>query len=75
MSYYRMLNFNNSKPINMKHKFEIGDTIIFKSPTRNGNIKATRKINGTFNGLPTVRFNGWADFVIKQNEILDIWKD
>lgn len=59
----------------MEHIFEIGDNITFKSPTRNGNIKATRKINGTFNGLPTARFNGWSNFVIKQNEIIDIWKD
>ena len=59
----------------MKHTFKIGDTITFKSPTRNGNIKATRKINGTFNGLPTVRFNGWAAFVIKQNEIIEVWKN
>jgi hypothetical protein len=58
----------------MEHDFKIGDNITFKSPTRNGNIKATRKINGTFNGLPTVQFNGWSNFVIKQNEILDIWK-
>lgn len=53
--------------------FKIGQNITFKSPTRSGNIKATRKINGVWNGLPTARFNGWAYFVIKQNEIIDIW--
>ena len=55
--------------------FNIGDTIEFKSPTRSGNYKATRKINGTWGEkkLPTVRFNGWSNFMIKQNEIIDIY--
>ncbi len=53
-------------------EFKTGQRITFKSPTRNGNIKANRIINGTFNGLPTVRFNGWVNFVIRQNEIIDI---
>ena len=53
-------------------EFKQGKRITFKSPTRNGNIKATRIINGTFNGLPTVRFNGWVNFVIRQNEIIKI---
>jgi hypothetical protein len=53
-------------------QFKQGQKITFKSPTRNGNIKATRVINGTLNGLPTVRFNGWVNFVIRQNEIIKI---
>jgi len=53
-------------------EFKQGQRITFKSPTRSGNIKATRLINGTFNGLPTVRFNGWVNFVIRQNEIIKI---
>tara|TARA_R110000764_G_scaffold112939_1_gene200078 strand:+ start:438 stop:614 length:177 start_codon:yes stop_codon:yes gene_type:complete len=52
--------------------FKIGQRITFKSPTRNGNVKATRIINGTINGLPTVRFNGWVNFIIRQNEIIEI---
>ncbi len=52
--------------------FKTGQKITFKSPTRSGNIKATRIINGTFNGLPTVRFNGWVNFVIRQKEIIKI---
>ena len=53
-------------------EFKTGQIITFKSPTRNGNIKAKRIINGTFNGLPTVRFNGWVNFVIRKNEIIEI---
>ena len=53
-------------------EFKTGQRITFKSPTRYGCIKATRIINGTFNGLPTVRFNGWVNFVIRQNEIIEI---
>ncbi len=53
-------------------EFKTGQKITFKSPTRSGNIKATRIINGTFNGLPTVRFNGWVNFVIRQKEIIKI---
>jgi len=52
--------------------FKTGQTIVFKSPTRSGNFKAKRIINGSFKGLPTVRFNGWHDFVIRQNEIIEI---
>ena len=55
-------------------KFKKGQKITFKSPTRSGNLKATRIINGTFNGLPTVRFNGWVNFVIRQKEIIEINK-
>jgi len=58
-----------------KLTFKIGDTIEFKSPTRSGDTKAIRIINGTFglDNLPTVRFNGWSNFVIKPNEIIDIY--
>jgi hypothetical protein len=55
-----------------KTNFKIGQTIIFKSPTRDGNFKAKRIINGNFKGLPTVKFNGWHDFVIRANEIIEI---
>jgi hypothetical protein len=53
-------------------QFKTGQRITFKSPIRFGNFKATRIINGTFNGLPTVKFNGWPAFVIKENEIINI---
>jgi len=53
-------------------EFKIGQIITFKSPTRSGNIKAKRIINGSFKGLPTCRFNGWVDFVVRENEIIEI---
>jgi hypothetical protein len=55
-----------------KTNFKIGQKIVFKSPTRDGNFKAKRIINGNFKGLPTVKFNGWHHFVIRQNEIIEI---
>lgn len=55
-----------------KVQFKLGQRITFKSPTRDGCIKATRVINGVYNGLPTVRFNGWSEFVIRENEIINI---
>jgi len=55
-----------------KTNFKIGQTIVFKSPTRDGNFKAKRIITGNFRGLPTVKFNGWHDFVIRENEIIEI---
>ena len=59
------------KQINWK----IGDTIVFKSPTRDGTRKAIRKINGTYGGkYPTVRYNGWSNFAVKLNEIIDIYE-
>jgi hypothetical protein len=54
-----------------KFHFKIGQKITFKSPTRWGNSKATRIINGTFKGLPTVRYGGWSAFVINANEIIE----
>ena len=52
--------------------FKIGQKITFRSLTRDGNFKAQRIINGDFRGLPTVRFNGWSNFVIKEREIIEI---
>ena len=54
-----------------KINFKTGQKITFKSPTRSGNTKATRLINGSWCGLPTVRFHGWSNFVIKENEIIE----
>lgn len=54
---------------------EVGDRIVFKSPTRSGTTKAERKVNGFWmNGFPTVRFQGWGDFVVKPSEILEVKK-
>lgn len=53
-------------------EFKQGQKITFKSPTRSGCVKATRIIKGSFKGLPTCRFNGWTDFVVRKNEIIEI---
>ena len=53
-------------------EFTIGQRITFKSPTRDGCIKATRVINGSFRGLPTCRFNGWSAFVVREHEVINI---
>jgi|14_taG_2_1085336.scaffolds.fasta_scaffold163346_2 hypothetical protein len=55
-----------------KIDFKIGQKITFKSATRSGYAKATRLINGSWCGLPTVRFHGWSNFVIKEDEIIEI---
>jgi len=56
-----------------KHTFEIGQTIVFKALTRHSYKKATRKINGSWHGSPTVRYHGWNDFIIKDHEIIEIY--
>lgn len=50
--------------------FKIGDRITFRAATRWSDRKATRVVNGFFNGRPTVRFGGWADFVVRPEEII-----
>lgn len=51
---------------------KVGDRITFRSPTRDGCRTATRVVNGFYAGdtsLPTVRYNGWAKFAVRQWEI------
>lgn len=52
--------------------FKIGQTIVFKALTRNSYKKATRKINGSRHGSPTVCYNGWNDFAVQPYEIIEI---
>lgn len=55
---------------------EVGDRIIFRSATRSGNFKANRIVNGfRSGGKPTVRFNGFHDFVVRPDEIMDVIKE
>lgn len=60
--------------LNMK----IGDYITFKSPTRSGNRKATRKITGfrEYDEFDTVvlvtQYHGWKDFAVKPYEIISV---
>ena len=55
-------------------KIKIGDTIKFKSATRDGNKSVTRKVNGFWMGgdLPTVIYNGWSNFAVRLNEISEL---
>lgn len=53
--------------------FKIGQTIVFKALTRDSYKKATRKINGSHRGSPTVRYNGWNNFIIQPYEIIEIY--
>jgi hypothetical protein len=55
---------------------QIGDSIKFKAPTRNSNKAVWRKVNGFFGytTMPTVRFEGWSNFVVRLNEIIDVDK-
>lgn len=50
----------------------IGDRIKFRATTRWGDKPATRKVNGFFQGMPTVRFGGCADFIVRPHEIIAI---
>ena len=56
-------------------KIKIGDRIEFKALTFYKSNKSIRKVNG-FNrkGLPTVKFEGWEDFVLTEKEIIRIVK-
>jgi len=55
---------------------QVGDIIKFKAPTRNSNKAVWRKVNGFYGntGMPTVRFEGWASFVVKIHEIIEVDK-
>ncbi len=53
---------------------EMGDKIVFKACTRDSFNKATRIVNGFYNGMPTVRYAGYSDFVVKPSEIITIIK-
>ncbi len=55
---------------------EIGDRIKFKSATRNSNNAVWRRVLGFWGdtSMPTVRYEGWSDFVVKLSEIIEIEK-
>ena len=56
----------------------IGDTITFRSPTRSGNRKATRKVIGFDNygfgryGVLVTSYSGWTGFAVKLDEIISV---
>ncbi len=55
---------------------QIGDSIKFKAATRNSCKAVWRKVNGFYGNtsMPTVRFEGWASFVVKMHEIIEVDK-
>ena len=56
-------------------KFEIGDTITFKAKTYYQYRKATRKVVGIdISGCPLVVYEGWTNFLVKLDEIIEVKK-
>ena len=54
-------------------QIKVGTKIEFKACTRWSSKKEIRIVNGfTRGGLPTIRFGGWSDFVLRENEIIRI---
>ena len=51
---------------------KVGDEITFRSPTRSGSRKATRKVTGfrDYGAVTVTRFHGWKDFAVKLEEII-----
>lgn len=54
----------------MIDSIKIGDRITFRAATRDSDRTATRVVNG-FDpwNRPTVRYAGWADFIVRREEI------
>lgn len=51
---------------------KVGDEITFRSPTRSGSRKATRKITGfrDYGAVTVTKYHGWTDFAVKLDEII-----
>ena len=60
--------------IDVYHDVQIGDRIKFRAITRWGDRPAWRKVNGFYGStqMPTVRFGGYATFVVRRPEIMEI---
>lgn len=58
----------------MDNPIKIGDRIKFKAATRWSHEAVWRKVNGLFpaTGAVTVRYGGWADFIVRPWEIIEI---
>jgi hypothetical protein len=51
----------------------VGCYVTFKSPTRDGCRKATRKVTGFDSvGRALVAYRGYRDFVVKDSEIISV---
>jgi len=53
-------------------QIKVGTRIKFKACTRWSNAEQIRVVNGFYKNLPTIRFGGWSDFVVLENEIISI---
>lgn len=51
---------------------KVGDRITFRAVTRWSAAKLTRVVNGFYFDKPTVRAHGYADFVVRLDEIIEI---
>lgn len=58
----------------MKTNIDIGVWIKFKAATRADYKAVWRKVNGDWDGCPTVRYHGWGNFVVRRHEILAVSK-
>ena len=58
-----------------REKIKIGDRIKFRALTRYSHETVWRKVNGFWNGCPTVRYQGYGDFVVRLEEILEIERE
>lgn len=50
----------------------IGDRIRFRAATRHDYKTAERIVVGFWAGQPKVRYHGWSDFVVQDNEIIEV---
>ena len=56
----------------MSDQIQIGDRIKFRAITRWSTAAVWRKVNGFWvDGRPTVRYGGWADFIVSHHEITE----
>jgi len=53
---------------------KVGSRIAFKPMTRWGNRKESRLVTGfeKSTGEPTVRYNGWGNFIVHWHEIVEV---
>ncbi len=58
----------------VKKGINVGDRIKFRAVTRDGAKAVWRIVNGHWmdTGQPTVRFNGWGNFVVRFIEITEV---
>ena len=63
-----MASYSHGEPLN------VGDRIKFKAATRDSYKAVWRKVNGFWGttGMPTVAYNGWADFAVRISEVLEV---